>query len=285
MSEVRRSPYFPLPCEGPLEVGVGHALISMVGPEPGYEHEYNRWYEDDHFFAGAMFAPWLFAGRRWSAPYDLQQMRYCRDPAIAGGSGWYLGTYWIAPGHLDDHRAWTVAINERLATEGRIYPHRVPGFTSFQDCAGVVYRDASVPDAVFSLIDPAPGIVLEVIDATSPERRDDLEGWLLTEHLPRCVVPGGPVSSAMVFRTDGGAHSALKPKIRAALDELSKGGRRLTVLWFLAQDPRTCWDECFPAEPDRVAASGRGEVSLLAPFIPSRMGTNAYVDEMTPPAL
>lgn len=42
----------------------GHALITMVEPHPGHEHAYNRWYEDDHYYAGAMAMPWMYAGRR-----------------------------------------------------------------------------------------------------------------------------------------------------------------------------------------------------------------------------
>lgn len=40
----------PAALTGPVDVGVGHALITLVSPHRGREREYNRWYEDDHFW-------------------------------------------------------------------------------------------------------------------------------------------------------------------------------------------------------------------------------------------
>jgi hypothetical protein len=37
------------PLSGPVDVGLGHALITLVSPRRGREREYDRWYEDDHF--------------------------------------------------------------------------------------------------------------------------------------------------------------------------------------------------------------------------------------------
>ena len=76
-------PYRELPMEGPYEARLGHALITMVDPRPGEERIYNRWYEDDHYIAGAMAMPWMFAGRRWVATRDLQLLRYPQDSALA----------------------------------------------------------------------------------------------------------------------------------------------------------------------------------------------------------
>src|SRR6516165_7869611 len=91
------NPYSELPKVGPYEVRIGSALITMVEPHRGHERAYNRWYEDDHFYAGAMAMPWMFAGRRWVAPRDLQRLRYPADSAIAQplNSGCYLSIYWI----------------------------------------------------------------------------------------------------------------------------------------------------------------------------------------------
>ncbi|NEE43872.1 hypothetical protein G3M55_04510, partial [Streptomyces sp. SID8455] len=94
----------------------GHALITMVEPHPGHEYAYNRWYEDDHYYAGATAMPWMFAGRRWVATKDLQELRYPEKSAVAQpvGAGCYLSTYWVTEGRYDEHMKWTVAINKRL---------------------------------------------------------------------------------------------------------------------------------------------------------------------------
>ena len=71
----------------PLEVGgvddyrikVGSMLLTMVDPNRGYEVAYNRWYERDHFYAGCMIGPFLFAGSRWVATRALKDARWPSD--------------------------------------------------------------------------------------------------------------------------------------------------------------------------------------------------------------
>ena len=55
--------------------------------------------------------------------------------------------------------------------------------------------------------------------------------------------------------------------------------RRITVIHFLDDDPRADWDRQFSRNGERVAASGLGRLELCAPFIPTLMGTDRYVDE------
>lgn len=83
MTDAAPSPYSTLPAEGPYDVAIGSALITMVEPHEGHEHAYNRWYEDDHFYSGAMAMPWMFGGRRWVAPTNLQAFRSPDDSLIA----------------------------------------------------------------------------------------------------------------------------------------------------------------------------------------------------------
>lgn len=84
MSEETRSEvYAELAATGPYGVHPGHALITMVEPHPGHEYAYNRWYEDDHYYAYAMAMPWMYAGRRWVATRDLQLLRYPEKSAVA----------------------------------------------------------------------------------------------------------------------------------------------------------------------------------------------------------
>ena len=82
--ELTDDPYYHLAQTGPYAPVIGAALITMVEPHVGHEHAYNRWYEDDHFYSGAMAMPWMFAGRRWVAPYFLQPLRYPADSAAPG---------------------------------------------------------------------------------------------------------------------------------------------------------------------------------------------------------
>jgi len=272
----------PAALTGPVEVGVGHALITLVSPRRGHEREYNRWYEDDHFWAGALYSPWLFAGRRWTATRALAELRSpVRTPLVDDvRDGAYLATYWIAPGRLQETTGWLASMNARLGEEDRIFTERDHVYTSFTDHAGTVYRDPGVPRDVFSLMDPAPGLVLGLVDAPTAEDRPGLERWLVEDYLPRTVPEGGPVTSAMVFRTNP-PDPRLRPDVLAGLARVANGGRRLTVLWFTDRHPAALWEERFAAIGDEVARVG-GEVALLAPFIPSVMGTDAHVDDLRP---
>ncbi|MBP2367659.1 hypothetical protein [Pseudonocardia parietis] len=274
-------PYGTLPWSGPEAAGVGHALITMVEPHRDRLREYNRWYEDNHYFDGAMQLPWMFSGRRFVAPLDLQALRYPAGSPVARPitAGKYVSVYWITPGRRHDHMAWTFATNARHRVTGNISLARDHVFTSFQDHAGSVYRDADVPDVRWSLVDPPAGLVLQVVDADVPEDRDALERWLVTEHLARRLGPGSPATCVLVFRTNPPDPGHSEAVYRSQL-AVTNGGRRLTVLWMLDRDPREVWAEHFVDEVERVLASGLGRTALVAPFLPCRMGTNAYEDAL-----
>jgi hypothetical protein len=271
------------PLSGPVDVGVGHALITLVSPRRGREREYNRWYEDDHFWAGGLYCPWVFAGRRWTATRDLAELRVGGTIPVTDDirDGSYLTTYWIAPGRLREATDWLASMNARLSAEGRIFTDRDHVYTSFTDHAGTVYRDTHVPRDVFSLMDPAPGLVLGLVDAPSAEERADLERWLLDAYLPGFVSQEGPTASAMVFRTNP-PDPRLRPDVLAGLARVAGNGGRLTVLWFLDHDPSAQWAQTFQRVGDGIASGGCGELTLIAPFIPSVMGTDTYADIIRP---
>ncbi|KIW29380.1 uncharacterized protein PV07_05198 [Cladophialophora immunda] len=286
-SDGSSNPNFPM--GKPYDVGVGHALITMIEPKSGHEVEYNRWYEDDHMFAGALNLPWCFSARRWVATYDLQNMRLPKPYAMAAESApqaCYLSTYWIAPGKLDEHKECSYSVYNRLLAERRIFFERIHVFTSFQDKVGTIYRDASVPNDIFTLMDPAPGLVLEVLSTTSENRRGDLLNWLLSLHLPSRVKEHGPVSSAMVFCSPGNDRM-MTQEVKNQLGDVASTANdpcKMTILWFLDKDPREIWNGIFSAEPELVRQSGQGQLSFMIPFIPAKLGTNKYVDQLRRPS-
>lgn len=57
-------------------------------------------------------------------------------------------------------------------------------------------------------------------------------------------------------------------------------GTRLTLLWFLEQDPREVWAEHFVGLDTEVGDSGLGRVEFVAPFVPTAPGTDRYVDQL-----
>jgi hypothetical protein len=269
------SPYSILPREGPYPVAIGSALITMVEPHEGHDRAYNRWYEDDHFYSGAMAMPWMFAGRRWVAPRGLQALRYPADSAVAQplSAGKYISLYWITDGRYEDHLRWTVSTNQRLLPDGRIYLDRTHVYTSFQEYLGAVYRDGTGPRDVHSLDHPYRGLVVEVVDAPEGGDRESLLDWLRTELLPARLA-GSPVAMTLVF-----APMPLPPDRMAYVEDAPGIERRLTLLSFTEVPPDECWD-VFAGAGDAIAAAGRGRVELAAPFFPTLPGTDTYVDDL-----
>ncbi|MFF8958837.1 hypothetical protein [Streptomyces sp. NPDC014894] len=269
--------YGELAAVGPYGVRPGHALITLVEPHPGQEYAYNRWYEDDHYYAGAMAMPWIFAGRRWVATRELQSLRVPERSAVARPvtAGCYLSTYWITEGRRADHLRWTVAVNKRLNRDGRVHHARTHVFTAFQDHEATVYRDgAAGPRDLHALDHPYAGLVLEVVDAEGPERRAELLEWLRTRHLPQRLA-GSPAAMATVFRP-----TPLPGDRMTYVKQVEGVDTRLTVLWFLEEDPAVRWGTAFGGLVEEVAGSGLGRVELLAPFVPTVPGTDLHVDRL-----
>jgi len=275
--DTRSGVYGELAAVGPYGVRPGHALITMVEPHPGHEYAYNRWYEDDHYYAGAMAMPWMYAGRRWVAPRELQLLRYPEKSVIAQPvtAGCYLSTYWVTEGRYDEHMKWTVGINKRLNRDGRVYQDRTHVFTAFQDHEATVYRDGAAGPRDFHALDhPYQGLVLEVIDVESAESRGDLLEHLRAKQLPRALA-GSPAAMVTIFRP-----TPLPGDRMTYVKQVEGVDTRLTLLWFLQADPRECWQEHFAGRADAVAESGLGRVELVAPFIPTVPGTDTYVDQL-----
>ncbi|WP_369032326.1 hypothetical protein [Streptomyces adonidis] len=269
--------YAELASVGPYGAEVGHALITMVEPHRGHEHAYNRWYEDDHFIAGAMAMPWMYAGRRWVATRDLQLLRYPGESAVARPvtDGCYLSVYWLTAGRYEEHMRWTVGINKRLNRDGRVFQQRTHVFTAFQDHETTVYRDGAAGPRDFHALDhPYAGLVLQVIDAESPAARLDLLEWLRVRHLPKRLA-GSPAAMVTVFRP-----TPLPGDRMTYVKQVEGVDVRLTLLWFLETGPRDCWEQHFTGLGEEVQESGLGRVELVAPFIPTVPGTDRYVNEL-----
>lgn len=273
--ETRSETYAELAAVGPYGVRPGHALITMVEPHPGQEYAYNRWYEDDHYYAGAMAMPWMYAGRRWVATRELQELRVPEKSAVARPvtAGCYLSTYWITEGRYDDHMKWTVGINKRLNRDARVHQARTHVFTAFQDHEATVYRDGAAGPRDFHALDhPYAGLILQVVDAPGPGERAELLEHLRTRELPRRLV-GSPAAMVTVFRP-----TPLPGDRMTYVKQVEGVDTRLTLLWFLEEDPRTCWTEHF-ADLESLGGT-EATVELVAPFVPTVPGTDRYVDEL-----
>ncbi len=208
----------------PLEVGgvddypvkVGSMLLTMVEPHEGYERAYNRWYERDHFYAGCMIGPWLFAGSRWVATRPLKDLRWPKDDnAIAKpyDAGSYVAIYWVEKGHHKDHfEGWATPQVRDLYASGRGFSERSHVHTSMFNHLGSAYREEDPVPVDLALDHGYDGLVALWWDAkagTAEELRGELEAKFLPDLLAGSGIeiasswtPSSP-DEATPRRTDG----------------------------------------------------------------------------------
>jgi hypothetical protein len=250
------------------EVRLGSMLFTLVEPHPGREVAYNRWYERDHFYAGCMVGPWLFAGRRFVATRALKDLRFGTDADLFGGAdlGSYLAVYWILEGRHEDHVDWALRQVQWLHANGRMFGERDHIHT-------LLYRhewtargagNGAVPaelalDHPFggltaTLVRPAAGVTAT---ALGDYVRDRFSPELELGFSPIPLPPDAPVSQQGHDRLDG----------------------CLLNLSFTAAAPDTWWDEQRTAAA-ALAGDGIGDMLWTAPFIPTIPGTDTYTDQL-----
>lgn len=242
------------------EVRLGSMLFTLVEPHRGHEVAYNRWYERDHFYAGCMVGPWLFAGRRFVATRDLKDQRTGADVDLFGGAalGSYLAVYWILDEHHDDHVDWALRQVQWLHANGRMYAERDHIHTLLYRHAFTVSGrgDAAVPaelalDHPFgaltaTLVRPAAGVtetrLAEQVAAASPE--------LAIGFTPIPLPADAPVSQQGHDRLEG----------------------CVLILSFATESPG--------AVGSTEAPVAGGEVLWSGPFRPTVPGTDRFTDEL-----
>ncbi len=249
-------------------VRLGSMLFTLVEPHRGREAAYNTWYERDHFYAGCMVGPWLFAGRRFVATRGLKDLRFGTEPELFGGLdlGSYLAVYWILEGRHDDHVEWALRQVQWLHENGRMFAERDHVHT-------LLYRyewtargagNGAVP-AEIALDHPFGGLTASVVrpaDGVTPTALGDYVRKRFSPELelgfsPMPLPADAPVTQQGQDRLDG----------------------CLLHLSFTTTSPDTWWDEQ-RAAADALVDDGMGEMLWTAPFIPTIPGTDAYIDEL-----
>lgn len=283
-------------------VRVGSCLFTMVDPVRGHEVDYNRWYERDHFYAGCMVGPWLFAGRRWVATRDLKDLRFPAESplAVPVDAGSYLAIYWVHEGRHDEHFAWSIDQVVGLYKSGRGFEHRVHAHTALLHEPRFHYRDDDPVPVELALDHPYRGLAVVAVDppgaAGSPDAgsadtgsadtgspepggdgADELDACLRTEALPS-LMDGSAIASMVSWSYVTPASGATD---RAPMDLGTPPGppERRVQLFFLEDDPAEVWPR-FRDYGAGLAAAGLGEVVFAAGFRPTVVGTDTYTDRL-----
>ncbi len=271
----------------PLEVGgvndypvkVGSMLLTLVDPNLGFEQAYNRWYERDHYYAGCMVGPYLFAGSRWVATRELKDLRWPGgDEAIARptDAGSYVAIYWVEKSHHGDHfDVWARDQVRWLYAEGRGFPERRHIHTVLFDHLGAVYRDSDPVPIDLALDAVYDGIVAVWFDA-SEGTAADLHAQLAPTHMTNLVADSA-IEIASSWTPSAGEN---EPKdVPMDLGSKAGGPDRLCQLFFVRGDVRGVLDR-FRAYTEQIEAAGLARTHLVAPFFRTVIGTDTYADQL-----
>lgn len=251
-------------------VRLGSAVFSMVEPERGHARDFHRWYERDHFYAGMMAGPDLFAGRRWVATRALKALRYPAASPLADdvSAGSYAVTYWILDGRHDAFVSWAVKRVHELYAQGRMFRHARQVHTGFYAFRAAAARDADGVPPELALDHPYAGLVALVVDGAADLER--LCDWLQSDQLP-----GSPAGQCLLF-----APLPLPEGAPANTPRIESPPDRALLLYFLDADPQAGWTEWFAPAGAALEGAGLGRVVYAAPFIPTVPGTDRYADEL-----
>ncbi|HEX4244122.1 MAG TPA: hypothetical protein VHY77_01030, partial [Acidimicrobiales bacterium] len=107
---------------------------------------------------------------------------------------------------------------------------------------------------------------------------DELLNWLESSATPSLLAHDGPDAIAS-WTLNEQFRSANRREAPMALGTTGGDENRILQLCFLAVDPAQCWD-AFRKYADDIDAGGRGRVTFAAPFLPTVIGTDTYVDEI-----
>lgn len=261
-------------------VKVGTMLFTMVDPNVGHEVAYNRWYERDHFYAGCMIGPWLFAGARWVAPRQLKDLRFPEkspfaDPVDAGS---YLSIYWKLEDKEVEHGAWSGPQVWWLYGNGRGFDERTHAHTAIYNFDSAAYPDDDGVPVELALDHRYEGLSVITLEPVDGHSTRELHDWLTANAIPPLFAAGGvgSVSSWTVRPMPTPADGARSPM---SLGADGGSGHRIVQLAFLDVEPTQLWDN-FRAYGQAIDAGGFGRVTFAAPFLPTDVGTDRYTDEL-----
>ena len=260
---------------------LGHALITMVEPEPATVADYNRWYETDHFLSGVLTGPGAFAGRRWLAPRSLKAIRFPRESPIAQplDTGSFIAVYWIEQGQLGAHCEWGFPEAARLAALGRMRSDRRHISTSYYDLVGVTARGERPVPAELALHYPYEGLVMVWTEAPADAAPDAHQAWA-AGFRTALTTPDSAVGQVITFRPIDLPDPL--PKMPGVIIGGDSTRDLLAHCCFVDGQYGRTWRDLSTVLRNAFPDDSSGAVVplLVAPFIPSTAGTDAHLEEL-----
>jgi len=257
-------------------IAIGTMLYTLVEPHRGHAVAYNRWYEEDHFYAGCQIGAYNFAGARFVATADLKELRpagpnpITSDPQI----GSYLGVYYVLDGHHDEWNRWAVDQVNTLHAAGRMFDARDHVHTGLYRYRWEHRREESGVPAHLTLDRRFPAMVSVFAEATEGVDPGDLHAWYRETCLPAALA-GSPVATVLGF-----SPLPLLADAPGDVPRDSAGERRVLSLWFLDGEPAGAWSDVFAAHGEALGTSGLGSLVWASAFHGTIPGTDTYTDRL-----
>jgi hypothetical protein len=252
------------------EIRLGSALFTLVEPHRGHEIEYNRWYERDHFYAGCIVGPWLFAGGRWVATRKDKKRRGGSRPDLFGEDvGTYLSIYFVIDGKHDEHFDWGLRQVLWLHENGRMFAERDHIHTLLYSFGWGVGRDRAGVPPELALDHPYSSLVVQVVQRGDGVEGQDLQSWFA----PRSGDTSGIGQTLLMnpILLDDTA-----PVSQSGMDGIEQ---RSLLLRFGDVSPKKAASQV-EEQAVELADSGLGEVLWSSPFRPTIPGTDTYTDQL-----
>lgn len=273
---------YPLEAGGPSDypVKVGSALVTMVDPHRGFERAYNRWYERDHFYAGCMIGPYLFAGSRWIAPRKLKDLRWPRSDRVAEpyDAGSYIAIYWVEEGHHEDHfDNWASPQVHWLYANNRGFAERRHVHTVVVDHVGAANRDLDGVPVEVALDHGYPGVIVAWFDGRDGRRATELH-----RELSGALIPALLSGSTIEIASSWTPHDPSEERAVGSpmpLGTPAGGANRLLQILFVSGDPAEALGP-LREYTDAIEAKGLADTALVAPFYRTTPGKDLYVDDL-----
>ena len=260
--------------ECPIEMG--SMLLTLVDPHVGHEVAYNRWYERDHFYAGCMVGPWLFAGSRWVATRELKDLRISDgrgEVAKPLDAGSYVAIYWVHAGKDDEHWEWAGEQVHWLYANGRGFAERSHVHTVLFDYLTTAYRDADPIPIQLALDHGYAGIAMIATDRAEGVSEQDFAEWTASSR----ALSGGAIAHISTWRPQ--PRNEITGNAPMDLGTGTGGAERSMQLAFLETEPGQSWPEVV-AHARAIDESGLGRVCFAGPFLKTHVGTDDYTDQL-----
>ncbi len=259
-----------------IPIQIGSMLLTLVDPHRGHEVAYNRWYERDHFYAGCMVGPWLFAGSRWVAPRALKDLRLSdgrgevANPIDAGS---YVAIYWVHEGRDEEHWAWAGEQVHWLYEHDRGFAERSHVHTVIFDYVTTAYRDDDPVPIQLALDHGYAGIALIASDRAEGVTEEAFATWTAEE----ADLTGGAIANVSTWRPQ--PRDEITGNAPMDLGTGTGGAARTMQLAFLEGDTQQAWADV-ARYVAAIDASGLARVCFAGPFARTVVGTDTYADAL-----